>query len=81
MNTYEGNVSVNIGTGEDISIKDLAELIKGITGFKGEIVWNTEKPDGTPRKLLDVSLIHNLGWSHQIELEEGIKSVYKQCIF
>ena len=78
MNTYEGNVSVNIGTGEDISIKDLAELIKGITGFKGKIVWNTKKPDGTPRKLLDVSLIHKLGWQHEIELEEGIRSVYKE---
>lgn len=78
MNTYEGNVSVNIGTGKDISIKDLALLIKEIVGFSGEIVWNTQKPDGTPRKLLDVTLIHSLGWEHKTELKEGITKVYKK---
>ncbi len=78
METYEGNVSVNIGTGEDLSIKDLALKIKEIVGYKGEIRWNTSKPDGTPRKLLDVSLIHSLGWQHKIELMEGIKKVYNQ---
>jgi len=78
MNTYNNNVSVNIGTGKDISIKELAELIKEITGFDGEIVWNTDKPDGTPRKLLDVSLIENLGWKYNIKLEEGIKKVYRE---
>lgn len=77
MNTYQGNVSVNIGTGEDISIKQLAELIKDIVGYQGEIVWNTDKPDGTPRKLLDVSLIHSLGWHHKIHLEDGIQAVYE----
>jgi GDP-L-fucose synthase len=77
MQTYKGNTSVNIGTGKDISIKELAELIKKIIDFKGEIVWNTSKPDGTPRKLLDVSLIHSLGWKHSIELEEGIGEVYR----
>ena len=77
MQTYEGNVSVNIGTGKDISIKELAELIKEIIGFKGEIVWNTSKPDGTLNKLLDVNLIHSFGWQHSIELEEGIREVYK----
>ncbi len=77
MKNYTGNVSVNVGTGEDISIKNLAELIKSIVGFKGEIVWNDSKPDGTPRKLLDVSLIQSLGWKHKIELEDGIKAVYK----
>ncbi len=77
MNTYEGNVSVNIGTGKDISIKALALLIKEIVGFSGEIIWNTDKPDGTPRKLLDVSLIHSLGWEHKIELKTGISEVYK----
>lgn len=76
INSYEGNVSVNIGTGKDISIKELAMLIKEIVGFSGEIVWNTDKPDGTPRKLLDVSLIHSLGWKHRIGLEEGIREVY-----
>ncbi|MAB37996.1 MAG: GDP-fucose synthetase [Aequorivita sp.] len=78
METYQGNVSVNIGTGEDVSIKDLALMIKEIVGFQGEICWNTSKPDGTPRKLLDVSLIHSLGWKHEIELMEGIKRVYNQ---
>ena len=78
METYQGNVSVNIGTGEDLSIKDLALMIKEIVGFQGEICWNTSKPDGTPRKLLDVSLIHSLGWKHEIELMEGIKRVYNQ---
>ncbi|HIC31246.1 MAG TPA: GDP-L-fucose synthase [Flavobacteriaceae bacterium] len=77
MVTYQGNVSVNIGTGEDISIKQLAELIKDIVGYQGEIVWNTDKPDGTPRKLLDVSLIHSLGWHHKIHLEDGIQAVYE----
>ncbi|QED37783.1 GDP-L-fucose synthase [Antarcticibacterium arcticum] len=78
MQTYQGNTSVNIGTGKDISIKDLAELIKNITGYTGEITWNNSKPDGTPRKLLDVSLIHSLGWEHKIGLEEGIRRVYEE---
>lgn len=78
MQTYEGNVSVNIGTGEELSIKDLAELVKKIIGYKGAISWNTKKPDGTPRKLLDVSLLHSLGWKHNIALEEGINKVYVQ---
>jgi len=78
MQTYEGNVAVNIGTGSDMSIKELAELIKKITGFNGNIVWNTSKPDGTPRKLLDVDLIHSLGWQHTIDLETGIGEVYKE---
>ena len=78
MQNYTGNAIVNIGTGKDLSIKELAKLIQEITGFKGEIVWNSEKPDGTPRKLLDVSLIHSLGWKHRINLEEGIRKVYKE---
>jgi len=77
MQTYHGNTSVNIGTGKDISIKELAELIRETVGYNGEIVWNRDKPDGTPRKLLDVSLIHGSGWKHRIELEDGIKEVYK----
>ncbi|MGB8703988.1 MAG: GDP-L-fucose synthase [Gillisia sp.] len=78
MHTYSGHVSVNIGTGKDISIEELANLIKEIIGYKGDIFWDTEKPDGTPRKLLDVSLIHCLGWKHTIELEEGIRRVYNE---
>ncbi len=78
MLNYEGNLSVNIGTGKDISIKELADLIKEIVGFDGEIKWNTDKPDGTPRKLLDVSMAHKLGWYHKIKLKEGIRMVYEE---
>lgn len=77
MNNYNGLQHVNIGMGVDISIKDLALLIKNIVGFEGEIVHDLDKPDGTPRKLMDVSLLHSLGWNHKIELEEGIKMVYE----
>ncbi|GAB4142931.1 MAG: GDP-L-fucose synthase [Bacteroidia bacterium] len=69
---------LNIGTGEDISIKDLALLIKKITGFSGELKFDASKPDGTPRKLTDVSKLHALGWKHKITLEEGIASVYRE---
>ena len=72
---------VNIGTGIDISIKDLAELIKNISGFNGTITYDTTKPDGTPRKLLDVSKLENLGWKSKINLKEGIKKVYNNGDF
>lgn len=78
MDTYNGNVSVNVGTGTDLSIEELAVLIKKIVGYKGEVKWDRTKPDGTPRKLLDVSLIHSLGWKHRITLEEGIQCVYSE---
>ncbi len=77
MLNYNGEQHVNIGTGTDISIRDLALLICQIIGFEGEIKHDLSKPDGTPRKLMDVSLLHSLGWKHKIELEEGIKSVYE----
>lgn len=77
MESYNGKQFVNVGTGEDISIKDLALLIKDIVGFKGELIFDSSKPDGTPRKLMDVSRIHSLGWKHKINLREGIESVYK----
>lgn len=77
MNTYDGEKHVNIGTGKDLTIKDLALLIKNIVGFKGEIKHDLTKPDGTMRKLLDVTYLHSLGWKHKIELEEGIKMVYE----
>jgi GDP-L-fucose synthase len=77
MDNYNEEGLVNIGTGTDISIKDLAYLIKNITGFKGVLKFDSTKPDGTPRKLLDVSKIHALGWKHSIELEEGIRIVYE----
>lgn len=66
----------NIGTGEDLTIKELALLIQKIIGHKGEIIWDNSKPDGTPRKLLDVSKMHYLGWKHQVNLEEGIQKTY-----
>jgi GDP-L-fucose synthase len=74
---YNEKLFVNIGTGEDLSIKALAEMVKTITGFEGTIRWNTEKPDGTPRKLMDVSRINASGWKHRINLFDGISSVYE----
>ena len=78
MLNYESSELVNIGTGTDVSIRELAELIKSIVGFEGELRFDSSKPDGTPRKLLDVSRLHNLGWQHKIALEDGIRSVYKE---
>lgn len=77
MNNYNGEKFVNIGTGTDITIKDLALLIRKIVGYTGEIKHDLTKPDGTPRKLMDVSYLHGLGWKHKINLEEGIKLVYE----
>lgn len=77
MKNHHGSEIVNIGSGEDQSIKELAEIIREIVGFEGEIKWDTTKPDGTPRKLLDVSRLHGLGWKHKIELKEGIRNTYK----
>ncbi len=71
------NTHINIGIGQDISIKDLAYLIKDIIGYKGEFYFNTSKPDGTMRKVTDVSKLHSLGWKHKIELEDGIKKVFE----
>lgn len=76
MQNYNSAEWLNVGVGEDISIKELAELVKEIVGFEGELVFDTTKPDGTPRKLLDVSKINNLGWRANIGLREGITSVY-----
>ncbi|KUJ61657.1 GDP-fucose synthetase [Flavobacteriaceae bacterium CRH] len=66
----------NVGTGVDLTIKELAETIQEITGHQGEIIWDSSKPDGTPRKLMDVSKMHDLGWKHQIELKDGIQKTY-----
>jgi GDP-L-fucose synthase len=77
MENYSDAGLINIGTGEDLSIKELAELIARITGFEGKIVWDSSKPDGTPRKLMDVGKLHRQGWHHKIELEEGIRTVYE----
>lgn len=76
MNTYSGNETINLGTGKELTIKELAELVKKIVGFKGEITFDPSKPDGTPRKLLDVSKLEKLGWHYKTELEDGIKLAY-----
>lgn len=77
MQNYSGSKHVNIGTGSDLSIKDLALLISNIVGYQGEIRHDTSKPDGTPRKLMDVGFLHSLGWRHSIELQQGIQMVYE----
>lgn len=76
MNEYDEKGFVNVGTGSDVSIKELAEMVARVTGFEGELVFDTSKPDGTPRKLMDSGRLHRLGWKHRIELEEGIRAVY-----
>ena len=76
MREYDEPEHVNVGVGEDLSIRELAGLIMKVVGYEGNVKWNTEKPDGTPRKLMDVSKLHDLGWKHSIVLEEGIKSTY-----
>jgi GDP-L-fucose synthase len=78
MQNYNEPGLVNIGVGEDISIADLAGMVKKITGFGGQIVWDTSKPDGTPRKLMDVTKLHSFGWKAKIGLEEGIRKVYEE---
>jgi GDP-L-fucose synthase len=77
LENYDGEQHVNIGTGEEVSIKELAHIIKKIVDFSGEIVFNTAMPDGTPRKLTDVSKLHSLGWAHKINLYEGLEMAYK----
>ena len=80
MQTYEQSQFVNVGTGEDLEIAELARLMAKTTGFKGEIVHDTTKPDGTPRKLLDVSRMHALGWRARIGLEEGLRTTYEWAV-
>lgn len=80
MNNYDEKQFVNIGIGEDLSIKDLAELIKEVIGYEGNISFDSSKPDGTPRKLMDVSKLHALGWKHKINLREGIKLAYEDFL-
>ncbi len=80
MDNYDDKPFVNVGTGTDVTIKELAETIAEIVGYQGEIVWNTDKPDGTPRKLMNVGRIHDLGWKHRIDLREGIEKVYQDFL-
>jgi len=76
MENYEEDEPINVGVGHDISIKELAELIKEVVGYEGDLVWDTSKPDGTPRKLLNVDNIHDLGWQAQTDLREGVRITY-----
>lgn len=78
MENYNESQLVNVGSGEEITIKELALLIKDIVGYEGELAWNTSKPDGTPRKLMDVSKLANVGWKFKIGLREGISAVYEE---
>lgn len=80
MNHYSGNETVNAGTGKEISIRELAELVAKTIGYEGEIEWDTTKPNGTPRKLLDVSKAEKLGWRYNTELEDGIRSAYQDFL-
>jgi len=79
MQHYNEAGLINIGVGEDISIADLALLIQGIVGYHGKLIFDTSKPDGTPRKLMDVNKLHTLGWKAQIGLEDGIRKVYNEA--
>ena len=76
LENYSGEQHVNIGTGKEVTIKQLAEAVQKCVGYTGEIRWNTQMPDGTPRKLTDVTKLHGLGWKHKVELEEGIQLAY-----
>lgn len=77
LENYDGQEHVNVGTGKEITIGEMAEMVKRVVGFKGELVFNTDKPDGTMRKLLDVSKLEGTGWKYKVELEDGIKLAYK----
>ena len=80
MNNYSGNETVNVGTGKELTIKQLTELVAKVIGYTGKINWDASRPDGTPRKLLDVTKLKNLGWEYKTELEEGIKLAYRDFL-
>ncbi len=80
MNTYSGNETVNLGTGKELTIKALTELVAEVIGYTGEILWDPSKPDGTPRKLLDVSKLTGLGWTYKTELRDGIRLAYEDFL-
>lgn len=77
LENYDGETHVNIGTGKEITIRELAETVRDVVGFMGEVVWNVDMPDGTPRKLTNVSKLHSLGWHHKIDLAEGVRLAYE----
>jgi len=80
MNNYSGDETVNLGTGKELTIKELTEIVAKVIGYTGDIKWDTTKPDGTPRKLLDVSKLESLGWKYHTELEEGIRLSYEDFL-
>ncbi|WP_134092135.1 GDP-L-fucose synthase [Olivibacter sp. XZL3] len=80
MENYAEKELINVGTGEDLTIKELAELVKDVVGFEGDITYDTSKPDGTPRKLMDVSKLHRQGWKHHVELKDGIALAYNDFL-
>ncbi|WP_040006533.1 GDP-L-fucose synthase [Fibrisoma limi] len=80
MQHYNDDLFVNVGTGEDVTIRELAELVKETVGYEGDLYWNTEKPDGTPRKLMDVSRLHTLGWKHKTALRQGLEMTYQDFL-
>ncbi len=80
MENYNDKLFVNIGTGEDLTIKELAEMVQATVGYEGDLRWNTDKPDGTPRKLMDVLRLHNMGWRHKTELADGLARTYQDFL-
>lgn len=80
MNNYSGNETVNAGTGKELTIKELTELVAEIVGYEGRILWDTTRPNGTPRKLLDVSKATSLGWTYRTELRDGIRLAYEDFL-
>ena len=80
MNNYSGNETVNAGTGKELTIKELTELVAKVVGYTGEILWDTSRPNGPPRKLLDVSKAEALGWRYKTGLEDGIRLAYKDFL-
>lgn len=80
MSDYDGELFVNVGTGEDVTIRELAEMVQDVIGYEGELRWNTDKPNGTPRKLMDVSRLHNLGWKHTTDLRQGLELTYQDFL-
>ena len=80
MNNYSGNETVNAGTGKEVTIKQLTEIVARVVGYKGAIKWDTSRPNGTPRKLLDVSKAAALGWRYKVELEDGIRLAYQDFL-
>ena len=71
------NCHINVGTGKELTIRELSELVVKTVGFEGTVVFDADKPDGTPRKLIDVSKLHSLGWTHKVEIEEGVEKLYE----